>query len=159
MHSGRWMLAGLSLVLAACGGADDAMDDSAMDSAAAMTDTAMGGAGGASAMVQANAVDNSGVSGQVTLTASGEQTMVEMHLTGAPPNASLAAHIHSGTCENKGPAVAPLDTVRTDASGMGMNNATANIPFATANDGQHFVQFHLPNGQPAACGNIAARTM
>jgi hypothetical protein len=105
------------------------------------------------------AVDNSGVTGDVTLTASGEQTTVGMHVNGAPANAALAAHVHSGTCEAKGPAVAPLDSVKTDATGMGMINTTIALPFATVNNGQHFVQVHNPAGAPAACGNIAARTM
>ena len=159
MHSGRWVMAGLSLVLIACGGSGDDMNDSAaMDSVAAMADSAAMGAP-ATANLQLMAVENSGVTGEVTLTAAGEQTTVGIHVTGAPANAVLPAHVHSGSCEAKGPAVAPLDSVRTDATGMGMINSTIAVPFSTVNNGQHFVQVHLPTGAPAACGNIAAASM
>lgn len=148
----------LTLALMACGGADDAGTDTMMgDTAGGGLDTAAMGGMGTTANVQATSVENSGVTADITLTASGEQTTVNMHVNGAPANATLPAHIHSGTCENKGPAVAPLDSVRTDATGMGMLNSTVSLPFATVNNGQHFVQLHLPNGQPAACGNIPAR--
>lgn len=150
----------LALALMACGGADDAATDTMMgDTAGGGLDTMTTGGTGTTATFQAMAVDNSGVTADVTLNASGEQTTVTMHVTGAPANATLPAHVHSGTCENKGPAVAPLDSVSTDATGMGMLNATVNLPFTTVSNGQHFVQLHLPNGQPAACGNVPAQTM
>jgi hypothetical protein len=95
----------------------------------------------------------------VTITAAGEQTTIGVHVNGAPANATLPAHVHAGTCEAKGAPVAPLDSIKTDATGMGMINTTIAVPFATVNNGQHFVQAHLPTGAPAACGNIPARTM
>jgi hypothetical protein len=69
----------------------------------------------------------------------------------------MEAHVHSGTCETSGPVVAPLDSVKTDATGMGMINTTVSIPFATVNNGQHFVQVHKPDGKPAACANVPAK--
>jgi hypothetical protein len=153
MRSGRWVMAGLSLVLIACGGSGDAADSTTADSAAATADNAAPASATASLM----AVDNSGVTGDVTLTASGEQTTIGMHVNGGPANTTMEAHVHSGTCETSGPVVAPLDSVKTDATGMGMINTTVSIPFATVNNGQHFVQVHKPDGKPAACANVPAK--
>ena len=160
IRSGRWVMASATMVFLACGGGDGAADSATADSAtaAAATDSAAGMAA-ATASVQLAAVGNSGVTADVTLTASAEQTTVGMHLMGGPANASLPAHVHTGTCEAKGPSVAPLDSVRTDATGMGMINSTISVPFTTVNNGQHFVQVHLASGTPAACGNIPAKTM
>ena len=149
----RVTVVAVSLALMACGGEDTMMGDTAGGGLDTAATTGMG------ATFQAMAVENSGVTADVTLNPSGQQTSVSMHVNGAPANAALPAHVHTGTCENKGPAVAPLDSVRTDASGMGMLNATVSMPFDSLNNGQHFVQVHLPNGQPAACGNVPARTM
>ena len=54
---------------------------------------------------------DSGQSGTATLTADGDaQTRVVVELSN-PPGPAQPSHIHSGTCDDIGPVVAPLESV------------------------------------------------
>ena len=55
-----------------------------------------------------NAQNNSGMSGEATLTAMDGSTLVELELTGAPSGITQPAHIHTGSCANIGGVVYPL---------------------------------------------------
>lgn len=164
-------LLALPLVVAACGGGDGgngedqtAIGDSATmgaaptDSSAAATsapagDTA-GGHGSMPMTVQLAALNNSGASGEATLTAQGEQTQVAVRLTGLKGTGAHPGHIHQGTCDNLGSVVAPLQSVTPGADGTGTATATAPVAMNTAMNGQHVVNYHMPDGTPAACGAI-----
>lgn len=165
--SRSYAMLALPLILAACGGSEEEVGAVPADTAVVATgtgaDTAMGadavptdtGMAGMENRVSLMAMNNSGVTGEATLTAQGEQTQVMLRVTGAPPNGMHPAHIHQGTCENQGPVAAPLQSVTADASGTGTSTSTVSVPLATVMNGQHYVQVHAANGgQPVACGNV-----
>jgi Cu/Zn superoxide dismutase len=93
---------------------------------------------------------NSGVSGQATLSQTGDTTTVTVTLSGMAPNSAHAGHIHNGACS--GPILFPLATIRADSAGQGSGTATVNAPLDLAN---WWVQYHAsdnPPGAPIACG-------
>ncbi|HEX2095613.1 MAG TPA: hypothetical protein VHG28_24665 [Longimicrobiaceae bacterium] len=171
-----WLLVGIPLALAACGQNDtEAEEDQPAEGAAdtatqtvapapAPADTSaaahgtMGGSGFA-----LNPVGGSGVSGQATVADQGGQTGVTVQLTGFQPNSRHAGHIHTGTCENPGPPVAPLPEITADANGAGNATGTASLPMTTAMDGQHIVSYHQGGadspGPPVVCGAIPGHSM
>lgn len=170
-----WALAALPFALTACGGEDDeAAEGTAIDTttAAMATDTAMAtttpmasdtGMSGAQAMggaVTMNAVGSSGVTGQAQfMDHGGGQTMVTVTLT-AQGSTTHSGHIHSGTCDNPGPPVAPLQDI-TLANGTGSSSSTVPVPLATVMNGQHIVAYHQGQGEnagpPVVCGQIPAQ--
>lgn len=166
-----WLVAGFPLVFAACAGeeaevAEEPLAEGPVAVAVPVTpptnmpmDTGMAGAtmpaGGNT--VQLMAVNQSDHTGEATLTTMGEQTQVMVQLTG-PTDRTHPGHIHTGTCDNPGPVVVPLEEITT-ADGTGMATATVDVPIATVMNGQHIVQYHDPaGGQPIACGNIPQMT-
>lgn len=85
----------VAFALPGCGGGEDEAEASAED---ALTLTLAEQAG-------------SGQSGTATLTADGdERTRVVVELSN-PPGPSQPSHVHSGTCEDIGAIVAPLESV------------------------------------------------
>ncbi|HEX8431547.1 MAG TPA: hypothetical protein VF625_09675 [Longimicrobium sp.] len=170
-----WYLAALPLALSACGGGDEGTAEGAGDATVATADTGMmatppppvatapmaGDSAGApmagASTVQMMALNNSGVTGQAQIAehAAGE-TMIMVTLTG-PGSGTHPGHIHSGTCDNLGPVVVPLESV-TIANGTGNSSSTAKVPLATVMNGQHVVNFHVGSGEnpmtPAVCGAI-----
>lgn len=160
-------LLALPLVVAACGGGEGengedqtAIGDSATMSAApadtttaAWGDTA-DGHGAALMTVQLATVQNSGVSGEATLTEQGGEVQVSVRLTGLKGTGAHPGHVHQGTCDNLGSVVAPLPSVTPGADGTGTATGTAAVAMNTAMNGQHVVNYHLPDGKPAACGAI-----
>lgn len=83
------------LALPGCGGGEE---DAAAGSDDALTLTLAEQAG-------------SGQSGTATLTADGdERTRVVVELS-SPPAAAQPSHVHSGSCDDIGPVVAPLESV------------------------------------------------
>ena len=165
-----WLLA-LPLAMAGCGGGDEGNTDAetavgdpatmqaaSTDSGAATTPAPAGDtAGGHGAMpmtVQLASVQNSGVTGEATLTAQGEQTQATVRLAGLKGTGAHPGHIHQGTCDKLGSVVAPLPSITPGADGTGTATGTAAVPMNTAMNGQHVVNYHMPDGSPAACGAI-----
>ena len=165
------------LVLAACGGGGGEAAEGGADTttatmapapapsgetmpAAPATDTAMAGQSSATNSVQMTALNNSGVSGTTQVMAHGEgETMVTVNLQGQGTG-THPGHIHSGTCDNLGPVVVPLESV-TMANGSGTSSSTVKVPMATVMNGQHVVNFHAGSGDnpmaPVVCGAIPAQ--
>jgi hypothetical protein len=103
----------------------------------------------------------SGVSAEASLREVGAQTSVQFTIRDGPPNATLAAHIHQGSCQQQGPVVLPLEQIITDATGIGTSVTTVAMPIRSLQDGQHYVQAHAPGvtpGPPVACGDIGTGT-
>ena len=168
-RSALWLGLPVAVILAACAGeaADDefelpettelspgaeqpGMPEPAppMEPATAMAETA-----------QLEALEGSGVTGDVSVTDRGAQTEVTVRLTGTPANSTHPGHIHSGTCEEIGSVVQPLQEISTDASGAGTMTATVDVAPMTAMDGQHIVVYHGEGGTPVTCAAIPTHTM
>lgn len=162
------------LALAACGGGDAEVAEGGADTTAVVTpsaevapaapaapmDTAMAGQSSAANSVQMMALNNSGVTGQTQVMAHGEgETMVTVNFMGQG-SGTHPGHIHSGTCDNLGPVVVPLESV-TMADGTGTSTSTVKVPLATVMNGQHVVNFHAGSGEnpmaPVSCGPIPAQ--
>jgi hypothetical protein len=179
-----WVLLALSLALAACGGGDEGeMGDPdnatsegeatvgagtgtpSQDSAEPATatpgpDAAAGG--GTMGMVTLAAVNNSGITGQASLSGSGTGTQVVLNLRNARPNATHQAHIHNGTCDALGQVVAALTPVQTDSSGFGVSTTTVPDPLDRFTGGAFVVSAHQAGGAPGpsvTCGPIEPHTM
>lgn len=170
-----WVLTALPFALAACGGGDDAAAGGADTTAAVTdtttapmatgttpmsTDTTMAGAQPVGGAVTMNAVGTSGVTGTAQIMDhGGSQTMVTVNLT-AQGNTTHGGHIHTGTCEQPGPPVVPLQDI-TLANGAGSSSSTVDVPLATVMNGQHIIAYHERAGDnpgsPVVCGAIPAQ--
>ena len=152
------------VVLAGCGGGDEAeMDMSASDSmagapAAEPAGGAMQPAGGMGVTAQLQPVNNSGMAGEVTVTDRGAESEVMVRLTGATASGSHPGHIHSGSCAAIGGVIQPLQEITTDATGTGTMTTTVAIAPMTLMDGQHIVVYHA-DGAPATCAAIPGHAM
>lgn len=164
--STRWMALPVFAILAACGADTDQDDIDLADSSIPTTEqpplaetpqpmapVAM------SETAQVQALGDSGLSGETTITDRGTQTEVMVSLTDAPASATMPGHIHSGSCDNVGGVVIPLEEISIDESGSGMMTATVDVAPMTAMNGQHIVVYHGEGGTPAACAAIPAHTM
>lgn len=103
-------------------------------------------------------VGGSGVTGEATLSAQGDGTMVMVTLMNAPQGPHVG-HIHQGTCQNPGQPVAPLQDVAVpQANGTGSSHSTVSVPISQLMNGQHLVQYHQQAGDnpgtPIVCGSI-----
>jgi hypothetical protein len=157
----------LVLLAPACNGDDDRTVDTV-----GMTDTMMMGTGTTQdpamspqtmgSTIALQAVGGSGITGEATLTESGQQTQIMVRLMGSQPNATHQGHIHEGTCANVGSVVVALDPITVDAQNMGSSTTTVDVPIHTVANGQHLIAYHEAGGTPGApvaCGEVPAHTM
>jgi len=109
--------------------------------------------------VPLTAVGDSGVGGDVTLTASGEGTEVTLNVTGLAANAEAQASMHAGTCEAPSASFAQLPSLTADASGNAsatgrvLFQGSEDVALQTMADGEHIIQINS-GGQVLACGVI-----
>jgi hypothetical protein len=162
-----------ALAAAACGGEGEGGAEGAGDTTTAAVSPApsaatppttaaestMTGQSSATTPVQMAALNNSGVTGQAQIMEHGAaETMVTVTLQGQG-STTHPGHIHSGTCDQLGPVVAPLESVAM-ASGTGTSTSTVKVSMGTVMNGQHVVNFHAGAGEnpmaPVACGAIPA---
>lgn len=180
-----WALLALPLVLAACGGGDEGetvdpdnataegqatvdagtgtpSQDSTAPAAPGGSRAAPAAGGGSMGMVTLAAVNNSGITGEASLSGSGTGTQVVLSLRGARPNATHQAHIHNGTCDALGQVVAQLTPVQTDGTGFGASTTNVTDPLDRFTGGAFVVSAHQAGGSPGpsvSCGPIQAHTM
>ena len=113
-----------------------------------------------STTLQLGAVGGSGVTGSATITDMGSgKIKVDVTFKGYAPNSEHAGHIHSGSCEQNGPVVYPLTSVKADANGNATSSTEVAAPFSEVTNGKYYVNFHValnPPGGGITCGNIAA---
>lgn len=169
--SKAWLGLPLALFLAACGGDTEQIEDTDLTQGTAeVTPPAtepgmaapMGGATMAAAPQTASfqALQDSGVTGEATLTPRDQQVEVMVRLTGAPGAGEHPGHIHSGTCDNIGGVVQPLDPITTDATGSGTMTTTVDLPPMTVMNGQHVISYHAAGGgPPITCAQIPMHAM
>lgn len=99
-------------------------------------------------------IEDSGVSGTATLSSEDGSTTVTIDLSGTPEGGSHPAHIHSGTCDDLGDIVFPLDNVE---EGTSETTVEASIDDILAEE--HVVNVHLSEDEIStyvACGEIVA---
>ena len=119
------------------------------------------GAVGGMQTVPFTALGSGGHAGSVMIHPSGQQTQVMVQLSG-PQSGVHQGHIHTGTCENLGSVVQPLQSVDVPQTGPGSVTSTVSIPPATVMNGQHIVVYHTTGGSPGApvvCAPIPQQTM
>lgn len=96
--------------------------------------------------------NDSGIEGTATIRHMADTMRVSVRLTGLTSGNSYPVHIHQGTCQEGGGVAAGLTSVEAqDGSGT----SETRIPSSKLGmDASHFVQAHLPDGTPAACGDL-----
>ncbi len=102
--------------------------------------------------VELKAVNNSGVSGEATLTPVDNKTKVVINLTGAPEGVSQPAHVHQGTCEKLGEPKYPLEAVKN-----GKSETTIDAKLSDLTAGDFAINVHKSEKEIsayAACGGI-----
>lgn len=152
-----WTLAALPLLLAACGGggertAGGEAADTAGVAASAPADPAAGRAPVGTTFAL-NALNDSGAAGEATVSDAGGPLQVMVRLTGAPAG-DRPGHIHTGTCDDLGPVVEPLQPVTVGADGTGTSTSTLTTDMNTLMAGQYLVSYHGEGGTPIACGQL-----
>lgn len=121
--------------------------------------------------------NDSGITGTAVLAAAPEAESPDAHtvtleLSGLEAGQTYPAHIHGGTCDEGGGVVAALESVAAEAEMASATTTitpdqlamgeTADEPTEMAAEeeegeeahGPLFIQVHLPDGTPAACGNV-----
>jgi len=100
---------------------------------------------------------DSGQSGTATLTADGDaQTRVVVELSN-PPGPAQPSHIHSGTCDDIGPVVAPLESVED-----GKAESVVSMPLEELRRGGLIVHAHKSEAESkvsVACAEIPKAAM
>lgn len=145
--------------LAACGGETDGTGE--MEAGAEAE--ASGEAGGQTAETPGEASgvqislaprNESGIEGTATIQRGADTVHVSVSLMGLESGNSYPAHVHEGSCQEGGGVAAGLTSVE---AGNGEGSSETRIPAGELSaDGSYFVQAHLPDGTPAACGNVPA---
>jgi len=94
------------------------------------------------------------VRGGVTVEAKGtESTRFTITIRDAAPNASLAWHMHSGTCANPGsPVGSGYPELHVGPGGTA--EAAVTLSVAPPGTGDYLVQVHGPTGAPISCGAL-----
>lgn len=120
------------------------------------TDTAAPAAAGGMQTIPFTPVGDPVHSGSVMIHPMAEQTQIAVSLSG--PQAGVhQGHIHTGTCQNIGSVVQPLEPVNVPQGAQGTSTSNVSIPPATVMNGQHIVVYHTAGGtpgQPVVCAAI-----
>lgn len=123
--------------------------------------------------------NDSGITGTAVLAAAAEDERPDAHsitleLSGVEAGQTYPAHIHGGTCEEGGGVVAALEPVVAEGQMASATTVITPDQLAMADTGDEpaemaaeegeeeeheghgplFIQVHLPDGTPAACGNV-----
>lgn len=102
------------------------------------------------------ALNDSGVSGTITLSRAGTSTIVTLDLDGTPEGGNHPTHFHTGDCTAPGPVVIPLDAV--DGT-TGISVTQVDVPLDAILTDNHLVMVHLSPQDLAtfvACGEVGA---
>lgn len=95
----------------------------------------------------------SGVTGTATWSPEGDSVSITVSLEGVTQGEKYPAHVHQGTCQAGGGVAAPLSAVTGGSGGSG--EATTTLARSSFESGTvYFVQAHLADGTPAACGDL-----
>jgi uncharacterized surface protein with fasciclin (FAS1) repeats len=101
-------------------------------------------------------LNDSGVSGTVTIDRFLDGSLVTLSLDGTPAGGDHPAHFHAGDCDAPGSVVLPLNNVSGDT---GLSVTALDAPIETILEGNHLVMVHLSPDDIAtfvACGEVGA---
>lgn len=126
--------------------ADEAMAG-AEDTAPARTAPA------AAKQVSLSAKNRSGITGRAGWSVAADSVTFTLSLKGLQEGRQYPAHVHQGDCQAGGGVAAGLDPVAGKSGGTGQGSATVARSSFSAGE-TYFVQVHLPDGTPAACGDL-----
>jgi hypothetical protein len=116
------LLAPCALLLTACPTTDDP-DDVEIPPAAEQ--------------VQLSEMEGSGTTGELSVTPRDNETHMVVMVHNAPADESLDVRLHSGTCQNPGPEISNIGTIRTGSDGRGAIDTTVGERPALIMDGNH----------------------
>lgn len=100
--------------------------------------------------------NESGVTGAAMLMQRGDSLEVRVNLSGLTSGEEYAVHVHEGTCDTGGGVAEGLNPVTGQSDGTGSSTAVVTTSSVTGPDASYFIQAHLPDGTPAACGDMTA---
>lgn len=102
--------------------------------------------------VQLAAKNQSGISGTAGWSVQGDSAQFTLRLKALESGQDYPAHVHEGDCQSGGGVAVGLDPVAGGEGGGQGQSTVARSNFSA--DGSYFVQVHLPDGTPAACGDL-----
>lgn len=151
-HILAWAL--VPMVALACQGREAQQGSEAGGQSAMQEQAASGQMASAAQSVDMASKNESGITGTATFTAAGSDSVqVQVSLKGVEGGKAYPTHIHHGSCAAEGGVAQPLNSVEGQSDGTGSGTTTvAHSVFMP--DSSYFVQSHLPDGTPAACGDI-----
>lgn len=116
-------------------------------------DTAAAAAKAPANQVSLSAKNQSGITGTASWQVMADSATFTLKLKGVKQGQQYPAHVHQGNCKAGGGVAAALSPVAAMSGGSGKGSATvARSNFSTGQT--YFVQVHLPDGTPAACGDL-----
>lgn len=96
--------------------------------------------------------NQSGIRGKAVIGRRGDSIQVRLMLSGLDAGSSYPAHVHEGTCKAGGGVARALTKVAArDSTATSRSTFPASV---VSPDSAYFLQAHLPDGTPAACGNV-----
>lgn len=113
--------------------------------------------------VELSAKGESGVRARARLVRDEDHLRLGIAARGIEVGEEYPAHIHRGTCDEGGGVVADVGPVTRSAEDGDVGQATATVPMeelkqakeeGEAEPPSFFLQIHLPDGTPAACGDV-----
>lgn len=104
--------------------------------------------------VQLAAKNQSGISGTAGWSVQADSVRFTLRLKGVESGQEYPAHVHRGDCQSGGGVAVGLDPVAGAEGGGQGQSAVARSSFSSGET--YFVQVHLPDGTPAACGDLPA---
>lgn len=116
-------------------------------------------------MVELASKNDSGVRARARVVHTAQQVQVAISAVGVEAGEEYPTHIHLGTCENGGGVAAALDPVAMPAEDAEAGTTTSSVAMevleeakeeSEAEDPGFFLQIHLPDGTPAACGDLGS---
>jgi hypothetical protein len=163
MAAKGWTVAALvaALSVAGCGGDPDETASAGTEGAAPASPGEDGGSGVPAVDVvprpeqtiaagRLSPVNNSGVTGSVTVRGIGERTEVAMNVTGtAPGTTQVLASVVRGTCEASGAEVVALAPLPVGAGQIAARTDTLDLPPGAVLDGGHALVVRAPEAGPA----------
>lgn len=105
--------------------------------------------------VSLSPVEGSGIQGLTTVSRGGEAVTLKLELMGLESGTTYTAALLSGTCDSPGEKLADMGGATSGAIGIG--SSTTEVDLSTVEGaGALHIEAYLPDGSPAACGEIPA---